>query len=77
MALLKQEPYGGAGYQVDLGQTVDDVQVEQLNISAAEMLKAINQENLTDRIFARILKNRSKSHGALLAAVPGASTESK
>ena len=75
MALLKAGSYGGAGFEVDLGETVDDVQTEQLHISDAELLKAINQENVTDRIFGRILRNRSKSHQALMAAVPGASGE--
>lgn len=74
MALLKKSGYG-SDYEVDLGQDVEDVQKEQLTITQAEMLKAINQENLTDRIFARILNNRSKSHQALLNAVPGANAK--
>ena len=76
MALLKQtNSYGGGGFDVDLGETLEDVQTEQLHVSDAELLKAINQENLTDRIFGRILRNRSKSHAALMAAVPGAEQE--
>ena len=70
MALLKSEGYDS--FAVDLGETLEEVQKEQLKVSPAELTKAINQENLTDRIFARILTNRSKSHQALIDAVPGA-----
>jgi hypothetical protein len=75
MALLKNERGYNGGFEVDLGQDVEDVQKEQLSITSAELLKAINQENLTDRIFGRVLRNRTKSHQSLLAAVPGASAE--
>lgn len=71
MALLKKDGYGDS-WSVDIGQDLEDVQKEQLCVSAAELLKAINQENLTDRIFARVLQNRTRSHQALLDAVPGA-----
>lgn len=70
MALLKNDKY--EGYTIDLGETLDDVQEEQLKITHAELTKAINQENLTDKVFARILTNRTKSHQALMDAVPGA-----
>lgn len=69
MALLKAE-YNG--FKIDLGEELEDVQKEQLTVSSAELVKAINGENLTDRVFARILKNRTKSHQVLLDAVPGA-----
>lgn len=72
MALLKSSGYSGGSLEVDLGQDVEDVQKEQLQISNAELLKAINQENLTDKIFARILRNREKSMRNLIEAVPGA-----
>lgn len=72
MALLKSDGYSSGGFEVDLGDVPDDVQKEQLHVFVSELLKAINQENLTDRIFGRILLNRTKSHAALLAAVPGA-----
>lgn len=72
MALLKTEQYG-SGFSVDLGEKLEDVQEEQLKLTSAEIIKAINQENLTDRIFARILRNRSKSHEALMNAIPGVS----
>jgi hypothetical protein len=75
MALLKSKGYDG--FEVDLGEEVEDVQKEQLKVSQAEMMKAINQENLTDRIFGRILQNRSKSHKALLETVPGATRDSE
>jgi hypothetical protein len=70
MALLKTEDY--KGFTIDLGEVVEDVQAEQLSVTSAELAKAINQENLTDRLFGRILTNRSKSHQALMDAVPGA-----
>lgn len=70
MALLKVESY--KGFCIDLGETLDDVQEEQLQVTSAELVKAVNQENLTDKVFARILTNRSKSHQALMEAVPGA-----
>ena len=70
MALLKVNSYDS--FQIDLGEEIEDVQAEQLKITSAELVKAINQENLTDRLFGRILTNRSKSHQALMDAVPGA-----
>ncbi len=70
MALLKSDGYDGL--TIDLGETVEDVQEEQLKITRAELVKAINQENLTDKTFARILTNRAKSYRALMDAVPGA-----
>lgn len=75
MALLKADRGYNGTYTVDIGEKLDDVQEEQLTITPAELLKAINQEALTDRLFGRILRNRSKSHEALLNAVPGASAK--
>lgn len=69
MALIKQPSGYGSSFTVDLGEKLDDVQEEQLNVTAAELIKAINQENITDRLFARILRNRSKSHEALLVSL--------
>lgn len=52
---------------------MEDVQKEQLTVTLSELTKALNQENLVDRVFARVLRNRSKSqHQALLDAMPGA-----
>lgn len=70
MALIKTDGY--SGFLVDLGEKLEDVQDEQLKLTAAEIVKAINQESLADRIFGRILRNRSRSHEALLNHVPGA-----
>ncbi len=70
MALLKNGGY--EGLTIDLGEEVEDVQKEQLKISSAELVKAVNQENLTDKVFARVLTNRAKSYQALMEAVPGA-----
>ena len=71
MALIKKASYGD--WEVDLG----DAQIaadmgDQLKVSDKELGTAINMENLSDRLFARILRNRSKAHEALLDMVPGA-----
>lgn len=71
MALLKSDGYNG--WEVDLGD--DSIKVEmgdQLKITNKELSASINMENLTDRIFARILQNRSKAHQMLLDKVPAA-----
>ena len=71
MALLKHDSY--ENWSVDLGD--DSIKAEmgdQLSVTSKELSNAINMENLTDRIFARILKNRSKAHEALLEKVPAA-----
>jgi hypothetical protein len=74
MALLKRSgTYGGSGWEVDLGDDLIKSEMgEQLRISDAELSMAINMENLTDKLFARILKNRSKAHQTLLEKIPGA-----
>jgi len=72
MAILKGDSYNS--WEVDTGDT--DIQAEmkdQLKITGKEMSAAINAENLCDRIFARILTNRSRQHKALLDKIPGAS----
>lgn len=75
MALIKTGSGYGGNFTVDLGEKLEDVQDEQLTLTSAELIKSINQENLADRLFARILRNRSKSHEALMAHVPGAASE--
>lgn len=71
MALIKKDSYGG--WSVDLGDDAIKAEMgEQLKISDNELASAINMENVTDVLFARILKNRSKAHQALLDKVPGA-----
>ena len=71
VAVLKTDSYNG--WTVDLGD--DEIAAEmgdQLKITTKELGSAINQENVTDRLFARILKNRSKAHQALMDKIPGA-----
>lgn len=68
MSLLKNDSYGT--WTFDLGD-------EQLKVSASELTSAINMENITDRIFARVLKNRSRAHQMLLDKVPAAKEDSK
>lgn len=71
MALLKHDTY--SNWEVDLGDpTIKAEMGDQLKVSNSELLTAINMENVTDTLFARILKNRSRAHQALLDKVPGA-----
>jgi hypothetical protein len=70
MALLKLGTYGN-GWEVDLGDpSIKAEMPTQLVVTNEELAGAINMENVTDRIFARILKNRSKAHQMLLDKVP-------
>lgn len=70
MALMKRE-YNN--WTVDLGdESIKAEMGEQLKVTDAELSAAINMENVTDVLFARILKNRSKAHQMLLDRVPGA-----
>lgn len=70
MALLKHDSYNS--WEVDLGDaTIKSEMGDQLKITSAELSSAINMENITDKIFSRILKNRSRAHQALLDKVPG------
>lgn len=72
MALLKKGTYSGH-WEVDLGDPSIKAELgDQLMVTDSELAAAINMENSTDKIFARILKNRSKAHQALLEKVPGA-----
>lgn len=71
MALIKHDGYNT--WTVDLGdESIKAEMGEQLKVTAAELSSAINMENVTDTLFARILKNRSKAHQMLLDKVPGA-----
>lgn len=70
MALMKREY---SNWTVDLGdESIKAEMSEQLKVTDAELSAAINMENVTDVLFARILKNRSKAHQMLLDRVPGA-----
>jgi hypothetical protein len=70
MALLKKSQYGG--WEFDLGDdTIKAELEEQLKVTESEIASAINMENVADKLFARVLKNRSKAHQALLDKVPG------
>ena len=70
MALMKREY---SNWTVDLGdESIKAEMGEQLKVTDAELSAAINMENVTDVLFARILKNRSKAHQMLLDRVPGA-----
>jgi hypothetical protein len=71
MAVLKEDTYNG--FTVITGDDeIDSDGGEQLKISAKELKAAINAENLTDQIFGRVLRNRSKMHQALMEKIPGA-----
>lgn len=70
MALWKHE-YGG--WKVDLGDSsIENEMGDQLKVSDNELGAAINAENIADRLFARVLKIRSKAHKALLEKIPAA-----
>ena len=74
MAILKYGGggYSGGGWNIITGDTeFDDEMGDQLNISTDELAKAINSENVTDALFARILINRSDKHERLMKKVPG------
>jgi len=69
MALFKSD-YDG--WEVDLGDPAIKAELgEQLKVTREELNAAINMENVSDKLFARILKNRSKAHQLLLEKVPG------
>ena len=69
MALFKSD-YNG--WEVDLGDPAIKAELgEQLKVTREELNAAINMENVSDKLFARILKNRSKAHQLLLEKVPG------
>lgn len=71
MALIKKAEYGE--WEVDLGDPAIKAEMgDQLKVTSHELSAAINMETLADRLFGRILKNRSKAHQALLDKVPGA-----
>lgn len=72
MAIFKKEY---SNWEVDLGDPSIKAELgEQLKVSDAELCTAINAENVSDKLFARVLKIRSKSHKALLERIPGANT---
>ena len=69
MSMLKGDY---SGYTVDLGD--DSIKAElgdQLKVSQAELVNAINAANLIDTVFAKVLKLRSRSHQLLLERVLG------
>lgn len=74
MALLKYSSY--SDIRVDTGdESFDEDLKDQLMMTTKELISAINAENLTDRIFARLLTQRSKAHQRLCEKIPGATTD--
>ena len=74
MAILKYESY--SSWKIATGDDeFDSEHSEQLSVTGKELVRAINEENVTDRIWARVLKQRSKSHEELLSRIPGAMTD--
>lgn len=72
MAILKYESYSNC--RISTGDDeFDSEHNEQLSISGKELIAAINAENVTDKIWARVLKNRSRAHQSLMDKIPGAS----
>ena len=75
MALLKTDGYGNH-LRVDTGDSqMDEEMKDQLGVTVKELIQAINAENLTDRIFARIMKWRTDAHRRLCEKIPGAKAE--
>lgn len=60
-------------YRVKTGDETLDSSDEKslLEISHEELVAAVNAENLTDQIFGRILKQRTKMHARLQAKLAG------
>lgn len=71
MALLIAAPYG-SDYSFKTGDDAfDNDNKEELQYSKEELLRAINVEGLTDKLFKRCMKERSRKHEALIAALKG------
>lgn len=72
MAILKcGGSYGAHDICIDLGD--DDLNEEmkdRLTVSRKEVVRAIVIENLSDRIVARIFKERDEQHQQLMAKLP-------
>jgi len=63
-------------WNVDVGDLDGDKALaDQLRVTPAELCQAINAEGVGDRLFRRVMLNRSKAHARLLEAVPGAKGE--
>ena len=68
MALIKADGYNSI--RVETGDTdLDEGEKHQLQVTIEELMAAINQENCTDKLFARIMTSRTASHQRLLASV--------
>ena len=77
MALLK---CGGSGYHnnwtIDTGDNDFNQEMgEQLELTNEELSKAINAENVADRLFARIVKIRKAKHEKMMTKFPGTTEE--
>jgi hypothetical protein len=74
MATIKKTGYDT--WEAKTGdETIDKEYGDQLKVTAEELSRAIAVENVSDKLFARILKNRSKAHKALIDSVPGVNGE--
>jgi hypothetical protein len=70
MAIFKHESYSNC--KIATGDDEFDSEFsEHLSVSGKELIAAINAENIADRLWARILKNRSASHESLMKKIPG------
>lgn len=76
MATIKRSDKYGSSWEADLGDDGLNSELStQLRITGEELGRAIMQENVSDKLFARILKNRQLDHKRLLDQVPGATGE--
>lgn len=72
MAIIKFNSYDSWG--IATGDDEFDADMgDQLRVTGKEVVRAINAENMTDVLFARILKDRSAAHESLMKKIPGAS----
>ena len=72
MAIFKYESYDHC--RVATGDDEFDSEFsDHLKVSGKELISSINAENVADKLWARILKNRSATHESLMKKIPGIS----
>lgn len=71
MAIFKHESYSDC--RVATGDDeFDSEHSNHLRVTGKELIRAINEEGLTDKIWARVLKSRTKAHNDLMENIHGA-----
>ena len=69
MAIFKHDgSYGGNSFSIETGDAEFDSEMgDQLEVNPKELAKAINAENVSDQLFARILTARREKFDTLQA----------